>query len=153
MSRSRAYGTMSSWLLYFRNSTNFHTVSYITWTPLWTTCASAAAILSYISANVLRGLIKESTKISFQWHFNKVWEIPHTHTHTQFAWCRHEPTSGSASTRQTTQMFSTKHAFHHCGFFFSRKLIKILFLSSNIPNRDDPRTPIWSQFDWISNTA
>ena len=51
MSRSRADGTMSSWLLYFRNSTNFPTVSYIIWTPLWTKCASAAAILSNISAN------------------------------------------------------------------------------------------------------
>ena len=52
MSRSRADGTMSSWLLYFRNFTNFHTVSYIIWTPLWTKCASAAAILSNISADV-----------------------------------------------------------------------------------------------------
>ena len=51
MSRSRADGTMSSWLLYFRNFTNFHTVSYIIWTPLWTKCASMAAILSNISAN------------------------------------------------------------------------------------------------------
>ena len=51
MSRSRADGTMSSWLLYFRNFTNFHTVSYIIWTPLWTKCASAAAILFNISAN------------------------------------------------------------------------------------------------------
>ena len=46
MSRSRPGGTMSSWLLYFRTFTNFHTVSYIIWTPLWTICASAAAILS-----------------------------------------------------------------------------------------------------------
>ena len=38
-------------LLYFRNFTNFHTVSYIIWTPLWTKCASAAAILSNISAD------------------------------------------------------------------------------------------------------
>ena len=52
MSRSRADGTMSSWLLYFRNFTNFHTVSYIIWTPLWTRFASAAAILSNISADV-----------------------------------------------------------------------------------------------------
>ena len=52
MSRSRADGTMSSWLLYFRNFTNFHSVSYIIWTPLWAKCASAAAILSNISANV-----------------------------------------------------------------------------------------------------
>ena len=52
MSRSRADGTMSSWLLYFRNFTNFHTVSYIIWTPLWTKCASAATILSNISADV-----------------------------------------------------------------------------------------------------
>ena len=51
MSRSRADGTMSSWLLYFRNFTNFHTVSYIIWTPLWAKCASAPAILSNISAN------------------------------------------------------------------------------------------------------
>ena len=51
MSRSRADGTMSSWLLYFRNFTNFHTVSYIIWTPLWTKCASAATILSNISAD------------------------------------------------------------------------------------------------------
>ena len=51
MSQSRADGTMSSWLSYFRNFTNFHTVSYIIWTPLWTKCASAAAILSNISAN------------------------------------------------------------------------------------------------------
>ena len=51
MSRSRADGTMSSWLLYFRNFTNFQTVSYIIWTPLWTKCASAAAILSNISAD------------------------------------------------------------------------------------------------------
>ena len=47
MSRSIADGTMSSWLLYFRNFTNFHTVSYI----IWTKCASAAAILSNISAD------------------------------------------------------------------------------------------------------
>lgn len=53
MSRSRADGTTSSWLLYFRNCTNFHTVSYIIWTPLWTKYASAAAILSNISANVI----------------------------------------------------------------------------------------------------
>ena len=53
MSRSRADGTMSSWLLYFRNFTNFHTVSYIVWTPLWAKCASAPAILSNISANVV----------------------------------------------------------------------------------------------------
>ena len=53
MSRSRADGTTSSWLLYFRNFTNFHTVSYIIWTPLWTKCASAAAILSNISADAL----------------------------------------------------------------------------------------------------
>ena len=52
MARSRADGTTSSWLLYFRNFTNFHTVSYIIWTPLWTKCASAAAILSNISADV-----------------------------------------------------------------------------------------------------
>ena len=52
MSRSKADGTMSSWLLYFRNFTNSHTVSYIIWTPLWTKYASAAAILSNISANV-----------------------------------------------------------------------------------------------------
>ena len=52
MSRSRADGTMSSWLLYFRNFTNFHTVSYIIWTALWTKCASAPVILSNISANV-----------------------------------------------------------------------------------------------------
>ena len=51
MSRSRADGTISSWLLYFRNFTNFHTVSFIIWTPLWTKCASAAAILSNISAD------------------------------------------------------------------------------------------------------
>ena len=51
LSRSRADGTMSSWLLYCRNFTNFHTVSYIIWTPLWTKCASAAAILSNISAD------------------------------------------------------------------------------------------------------
>ena len=51
MSRSRADGTMSSWLLYFRNFTNFHTVSYIVWTPLWAKCASAPAILSNIPAN------------------------------------------------------------------------------------------------------
>ena len=31
--------------------TNFHTVSYIIWTPLWMKCASVAAILSNISAN------------------------------------------------------------------------------------------------------
>ena len=55
MSRSRADGTMSFWLLYFRNFTNFHTVSYILWTPLWTKCASAAAILSNISADGLEG--------------------------------------------------------------------------------------------------
>ena len=54
MSRSRADGTTSSWLLYFRNFTNFHTVSYIIWTPLWTKCASAAAILFNISADVIR---------------------------------------------------------------------------------------------------
>ena len=54
MSRARADGTMSSWLLYFRNFTNFHTVSYIIWTPLWTSCASAAAILSNISGNEMR---------------------------------------------------------------------------------------------------
>ena len=52
MSRSTADGTMSSWLLYFRNFTNIHTVSYIIWTPLWTKCASAAAILSDISAEI-----------------------------------------------------------------------------------------------------
>ena len=51
MSRSRADGTMSSWLLYFRSFTNFPKVSYIIWTPLWMKCASAAAILSNISAN------------------------------------------------------------------------------------------------------
>ena len=51
MSRSRADGTISSWLLYFRNFTNFHTVSYVIWTPLWAKCASAPAILSNISAN------------------------------------------------------------------------------------------------------
>ena len=51
MSRSRADETMSSWLLYFRNFTNFHTVSYFIWTPLWTKCARASAILSNISAN------------------------------------------------------------------------------------------------------
>ena len=51
MSRSRADGTMSSWLLYFRNFTNFHTVSYVIWTPLWAKCASAPAILSNIPAN------------------------------------------------------------------------------------------------------
>ena len=39
-------------MLYLRNFTNFHTVSYIIWTPLWTKCASAAAILSNISADV-----------------------------------------------------------------------------------------------------
>ena len=54
MSRSRADRTMSSWLLYFRNFTNFPTVSHIIWTPLWTKCASAAAILSNISANVAK---------------------------------------------------------------------------------------------------
>ena len=52
MSRSKADGTMSSWLLYFRTFTNFPTVSCIIWTPLWTKCASAAASLSNISANV-----------------------------------------------------------------------------------------------------
>ena len=41
---------MSSWMLYFGNFTNFHTVAYIIWTPLRTICASAAAILSNISA-------------------------------------------------------------------------------------------------------
>ena len=56
MSRSRADGTMSSWLLYFRNFTNFPTVSYIIWTPLWTKCASAAAILSNISADGLEDI-------------------------------------------------------------------------------------------------
>ena len=52
LNMSRSDGTMSSWLLHFRNFTNFHTVSYIIWTPLWTKCASAAAILSNISADV-----------------------------------------------------------------------------------------------------
>ena len=51
VSRSRADGTTSSWLLYFRHCTNFHTVIYIIWTPLWTKCARAAAILSNISAD------------------------------------------------------------------------------------------------------
>ena len=59
MSRSKADGTMSSWLLYFRNFTNFHTVSYITWTPLWTKCVSAAAILSNISADETLGRLGE----------------------------------------------------------------------------------------------
>ena len=54
MSRSRADRTMSSWLLYFRNFTNFFTVSHIIWTPLWTKCTSAAAILSNISADEKR---------------------------------------------------------------------------------------------------
>ena len=56
MSRSRADGTMSSWLLYFRNFTNFPTVSHIIWTPLWTKCACAAAILSNISADGLEDI-------------------------------------------------------------------------------------------------
>ena len=51
MSRSRADGILSSWLLYFRYFTNFPTGSYIIWTPLWAKCASAAVILSNISAN------------------------------------------------------------------------------------------------------
>ena len=29
-------------IVIFRNFTNFHTVSYIIWTPLWKKCASAA---------------------------------------------------------------------------------------------------------------
>ena len=60
MSRSRADGTMSSWLLYFINFTNFHTVSYIIRTPLWTKCASAAAILSNISADENLGVFQDS---------------------------------------------------------------------------------------------
>ena len=44
---STEYGSIESRL----NFTNFHTVSYIIWTPLWTKCASAAAILSNISAD------------------------------------------------------------------------------------------------------
>ena len=60
MSRSRADGTMSSWLLYFRNFTNFHTVSYTIWTPLWTKCASTAAILSNISADENLGVFQDS---------------------------------------------------------------------------------------------
>ena len=59
MSRPRADRTMSSWLLYFRNFTKFHTVSYIIWTPLWTKCARAATILSNISANACVGLTKD----------------------------------------------------------------------------------------------
>ena len=38
-------------IVIFQKFTNFPTGSYIIWTPLWAKCASAAAILSNISAN------------------------------------------------------------------------------------------------------
>ena len=41
-------------IVIFWKFTNFHTVSYIIWSPLWTKCTSAAAILSNISADEKR---------------------------------------------------------------------------------------------------